>query len=920
MAGNKSLQISGFDNRQIYDQEETITYRGTTLERAIIFCFLKPRFLFLTCVIFSLMAVLAVSGNAFMSFILYILHYVLCSKSASERSNTTLPARLPPQMKKFIPEKKHKDLGDIYVGVEDKTYRQIWKKSGDFLYHTLIIAGSGSGKTSLILSIFYINALSLTTGLWMKDFKGTVRLIGEMVSIATLFSRTDCLRIVNYNNPQKIGSTLKNSCTLNLHTTDRSYDSFSNLNVYMDQGSSDQPFFKDNAIKIINTLLPVLHDLQKNNYLRIKPSTIRKYLVLENFVGLYHDERIDREIIEQYLVPTYEALSLKYKDKENEQTEDNSRLYSNFTNNIDPALTFLIYEFPQIHESITAEFNARDLVLNRRIGVTINPTASLSTSHVESLAKTTLNQVKFGLGVGLGSDFHGSKDQVMYSARTSDDVPYFFCADEFFVGLKAGGLGLVAAQGRGCGIAAIYSTQDLVAAEETNKLEMGQIIGSTENKFLMVTRELERTRSVFEPLIPKIKVPVKKLTESMSKNVLTDKNTEIQEVPAFNIEDLGHKSKMPQGSFIFTGEGHVTRGKSFYYDTSDFEAATYRTITQLPTIPINKTRLRSSINNFQWSNLLANNLDQACSNQTVSIKKSPDNINLVGFMAGKVSLARLLLGNQKYQQSKEIEKSEPSSKIDSQNQNTKSSLKENSNAENSLNDLPKINTSGISTQLVGRTNKDIISNFVKISVEKEALQANRQTSKTESPIDDNEMDFDDSVVFGKLSNSDESVALNDTDSKESLISTTATNSESSIDNEALDDSSLKNSQPENNTYVHQSIDDSLFEMESDDDDPQVTQNSMKSDASTINNSDASVDSHNELSQVDNIDKSTRIITNDAEMIAGLLGVKSVHNANAMFSSLGIEGFDDILPDGNNGELDDLLIGDKELLAVKNKDE
>ncbi|MEL0638795.1 type IV secretory system conjugative DNA transfer family protein [Marinomonas sp. TI.3.20] len=897
MASNKDVQISGFNNHQIYDQEEIITYRGSIYERALIYLFLRPRYLIVTFITFCVMAVLMVAGYGFISLVLYVLHYFLTVSSRSDRENSTLPARLPPQMKKYLPKKMHGDLGDFYCGTEVKTNRQIWKKSGDFLYHTLILAGSGSGKTSLILSVFYINALALSSGLWMKDFKGTVRLIGEMVSIAMLFSRQDDVRVVNYNNPQKIGSTLKNTCTMNLHTTDRAYDSFSNLNVYMGSGQSNDPFFKDNAEKILNAVLPILHYLQENNYERIKPSTIRNYLVLDNFVNLYHDKRVDKDLIEAYLVPTYEALGLEYKDEINKQIDDNVRLFSNFINNVDPALAFLIFQFPQIHESITAEFNPRDLVLNRRIGITINPTASLSVSDTEALAKTTLNQVKFGLGVGLGSDFHGKKDQVMYSARTSDDVPYIFVADEFFVGLKAGGLGLVAAQGRGCGIAAVYSTQDLIAAEETNKLEMGQITGSTANKLFMLTRELERTRAVFEALIPKIKVPVKKISDSASRNILTDKNVEIQEVPAFNIDDLAHKSKMPQGNFLFIGDGHVTRGQSYYYPTDEFEAESYRTIVQLPTIPINHSKLRSAVDDFKLASKITTLLDEGFSEQHVKFKQDPDSKQLLGYLAGKIPLAAMLMGIDEFKASKKARPSTPSKAHDA----NKTTLGETGKGEETIrppkNDAKSVDTDSASLpkidevdQLIGRSQSQILSVFK----ENSHVQASTNTSTDISHEDE------DDVSFGSLV------------SENAEASESVDVSFSSISAQHKDDESYPGINDESN-LVENAI-------ESNSESPLINdeyEGEFEDENKALDNSiqDNKSNSHS-------LDRSTALIAEDNEVLASVIGGEEILSVRNVFTENGLEGFDELLPKGNidnKSLVDDYLINDTDIRIIKERD-
>ena len=616
----KQMQITGFSEDQIIQNHELYAYRGNMFEQMLVSSLERPFFLIYAVINAVVCLALLIASMGFVALIL-MLAYLCCNMYSKTRQvNIYLPDKLP-----IFYKGKRDDKGDFYLGTEYRTNRQVWKSSSDLLLHTYILAGSGSGKTAMLISIFAVNIIAQGSGLWKQDFKGTVELLGQYYNIALRFGRIDCLRVTNFNNPHERGSVLRNSNSSNQMLSDNSYNSWSFLSTFMGDAMSggENAFFTTNAEKIVRCILTVFHELQSKDLLLMSPAVIKDALHLDGFLALYHDKRIS-ESTKLMLEDTYKSLNLNYKEKGAKQEEDPARLFSNFAGNVDPHLKFLIEVFPQVFEAPMSEVNPADIISNRRIAVNIAPTASLSASDQKNIAKSSLNLAKNALGVGLGSDFIGTADRVMFAARNASDNPYLLVFDEYFAAMKADGLGVIAAQARGLGLGAIFSSQDAVAAEETNKLEHGQLASSTQLKLLGAMKETERSVGLLQPLFPELNLVGKKIHEDQGRNTLTESRNEITKQRAFNVEDLFRPDLFPQGHFMCIGKSHITKLVSFYYDNGQFLAENYRVNTLLPIIPTSQFKIEKDMRSAKFWNKIDKNIIEAEDQLSRKVKDSAD--------------------------------------------------------------------------------------------------------------------------------------------------------------------------------------------------------------------------------------------------------------------------------------------------------
>ncbi len=92
-------------------------------------------------------------------------------------------------------------MGDMYLGVERATNKQVWMQFKDWLRHGLVTGTTGSGKTELLIAIAYNFLSAGGAGLMFADPKGDTKAALKLGWIASRFGREDDLLVCNYIRP-----------------------------------------------------------------------------------------------------------------------------------------------------------------------------------------------------------------------------------------------------------------------------------------------------------------------------------------------------------------------------------------------------------------------------------------------------------------------------------------------------------------------------------------------------------------------------------------------------------------------------------------------------------------------------------------------------------------------------------------------
>lgn len=632
MKKKNQTQFTDISEDSIVVKEDYLATRGSILNEIVIAVVQRDVFIMVILVFLVAQIFLFYTGMSLLGIATFILFMILRSVSLNKIRNIYFIDKASPLIKKIWPKRwldskeafflwrflyktPRAIVGDMLVGYEVTTNRQLWKSSSDFLYHSYILGASGSGKSVFLMSVFVVNYLAMSSGVWFLDFKGTVLLIGEFLSTAFRFGRINCVRVTNFLNAQKRGSVQKNSNTTTMMLTNDPHATYTFLSPFFstEGGGGDNRYFQDNAIKALQTILAVLHHLQEKRYLIITPKIIRQYAVLDNFLALYHDPRISDEIKKVFLVPTYEAFTLKYKKPNAKQLEDPVRMYGIYVNTFDSPLQMITNEFGQIFEANVNEFDVCNMVKQRQLGLSILPTSEKTQSETEALATALISQIRLAVGGGLGGALHGSRVKNMNVARTSDEIPFSILADEYWVGLVAtGGIGTLMSQGRGAGLAGAAASQDVVALDEMNKKEHGQVYGSTMTKYILCMKDAIESLRYIDALIPSVEVYKKGVSKDWHSNKMDNTLTEIKEIKAYDALKLTDNDQFPQGTLLAFGPGHITKIKCFFYDQTEFMLENYRLVTQLPALLANEKMLIDGVKIVGELLKLKSNIENAC--------------------------------------------------------------------------------------------------------------------------------------------------------------------------------------------------------------------------------------------------------------------------------------------------------------------
>lgn len=647
VAKKRQLDVTGVDEDQIVSRSDYMAYKGSIFEQIVRLVLSRSAFIMLTIFVYTTVALMFYMTLAFGALIVIIGFEMLRFKSIKRKSNSRFIARASPLIKKIAPKKWSELTGDMLVGFEEGTNRQLWKSSSDFLYHSYVIGSSGSGKSVFLISVFMVNYLAIASGILFLDFKGTVELMGQALSTAYRVGRATCFKALNYTNPQPKGSVLKNSNNVAPAVGNDEYASYKFFSPFFTTeggASGDSKYFEENSIKLFQTLLTCLHYLQKHNYLRITPSVIRKYAGQKAFLDLYWDPRLPNYIKEEVLAPTYIAFKLEYETKNAKQIEDNERMFGLYSNGFDSALKFFIDNYPQIFESLVPEFDVINIVNNRQIGFLILPTADKDETDTRKLATIGINLVRGAIASGLGNDFHGGKDDVMAVARTADDSPFCIVIDEAFVGMESSnGVGLLFSQGRGCGLAGVLSSQDVSALDESNRKENRQAQGSSKNKFLLCLKDTLDSLQYVESCIPTIDELEKAPAEESHTNRFDNRKVRVERnVKAYKPELIADDALFDKGEMLAIGAMphktlggmHCSKVRCFFYDQTKFIIENLRLTNQLPTIPSNELVIKENLNLIKLSDGLSTAVESAKAQFIKNVKSKPESNALFFSMSG----------------------------------------------------------------------------------------------------------------------------------------------------------------------------------------------------------------------------------------------------------------------------------------------
>ena len=427
--------------------------------------------------------------------------------------------------------------GVIYMGNDRRTGKELNLSNKQATTHSYFLGTTGAGKTEYLLS-YSLNFLIQGSSFSIIDGKGSAGLFHAVSSLARYYSREEDLLIVNFlSGPKDIMGAQRSKISNEFNTMNRlSATAMSQLLIAVSSsGNGSGDVWEQRKQSFIENICPPLVFLRDTYKFQLDANTMRNYFTLdaiedlmllkpfmydgllpylqglamyiENIPGWNLTSSIHyKKFIEEMLKPSnektrrdFEKLYPSYYRRAEQhilnggvpegeqnigsgQTQDTNQQQGFITMQLTRLFGSLADVYGYIMRSLNSEIDTTDVVLHRRIWVTLLPALSKSLAEVKNLGNFSLSSIRQAMSIGLGYEMEGTKEEIIDAAATNAPAPKAVIADECNAYVIDGTF-VIPAQARSLGIAMTFAGQDIAGLERAVEKEAGSILGNTPTKF-----------------------------------------------------------------------------------------------------------------------------------------------------------------------------------------------------------------------------------------------------------------------------------------------------------------------------------------------------------------------------------------------------------------------------------------------------
>lgn len=400
--------------------------------------------------------------------------------------------------------------GILYLGNEHDTKEEIWFTNNDARTHILYLGTTGSGKTEGLKSIAS-NALCWGSGFIYVDGKADTSLWSTISAITRRFGRDDDMLIMNYMTGNSAGKGASN--TLNPFSSGSASYLTNMMTSLMPDSEGDNAMWKERAVALISGLMPCLVWKRDKQNVPLSVGIIRRYIGYSEIIKLSRDKVLPemmRAGLKAYLneLPGYQDAAYDDTGQEKPQSPDappfdpsvprqqHGYLSMQFTR----SLQSLGDDYGYIFDTMAADVDMTDVVLQRRILVVLIPALEKSSDETANLGKIISSTLKGMMGATLGHTVEGESATAIENKPTASATPFISIFDE--VGYyAAAGMAVMAAQARSLGFCLVYAAQDLPAMEKRIKEEARSITANCNIKIFGKLEDPTQTKDFFEKTV-----------------------------------------------------------------------------------------------------------------------------------------------------------------------------------------------------------------------------------------------------------------------------------------------------------------------------------------------------------------------------------------------------------------------------------
>jgi intracellular multiplication protein IcmO len=405
---------------------------------------------------------------------------------------------------------KGKADGILYAGNVEKTNEEVWFTNSDARTHILYLGTTGAGKTEGLKSLV-TNAMAWGSGFVYVDGKADTDLWSSLSSLVRRFGRDDDLLVLNYMTGNSDVQAPSN--TMNPFSSGSASYLTNMLVSLMPDGGGDNAMWKERAVSLVGSMMPVLTWKRDHQEIPMSVRTIREYLSLNNVIKLARDEAVPREIragVNGYLDTLPGFIGAAYDDNGQVKppgpdtpqynTETASQQHGYLAMQFTRSLQSLGDDYGYIFDTQAADVDMVDVVLNRRILVVLVPALEKSGDEVANLGKIVASSIKGMMGSTLGSNVEGDSASVIENKPTHSSTPFMTVFDEvgYYV---AEGMAVMAAQARSLGFCLVFSGQDLPALKKRVREEANSITANCNIKIFGKLEDPTETKDFFEKTV-----------------------------------------------------------------------------------------------------------------------------------------------------------------------------------------------------------------------------------------------------------------------------------------------------------------------------------------------------------------------------------------------------------------------------------
>ena len=292
------------------------------------------------------------------------------------------------------------------------------------------------------------------------------------------------------------------------------------------------------------------------------------------------------------------------KGTEDDQTSGQPRSfaeqYSYARGYFNQSMNSLSDSYGHIYDSQYGEVNMKDVVMSRRICVTLLPSLSKAIQERENLGKISLSAVVTACAVGLGDGkVEGTVEDVVESLPTDCKTIFLVITDEYEA-IPTPGFGELLTQGRGLGVANCVATQSIDGMREgPDKKGAQQILENTNVKMVAKVQSGEGTWD----MVTKLSGGETKVLQSDGFQQTSHGNdgqrridyrdqgqAKLAAMERVKLRDL---QEQIEGEFHLFFNGRIVRGDSFYTDVPMNSHRQLRFAHMLKVVPPNKKKFES---------------------------------------------------------------------------------------------------------------------------------------------------------------------------------------------------------------------------------------------------------------------------------------------------------------------------------------